>query len=174
MAITAKRLEDLIDIFVTDQFQELEDESYKVFENLDIENSELQQLLNIAELVGQSTLNITDLDILRGFIRAKIYENASTGNYESVYNAAKEITFADTVVLKEIYPAGVEVYTDGSIPSGFETYALDLLNKTTAVTVKVDTIKPIYEDGYLRVASGGTSAYSGAGLGLGKLGRIIA
>ena len=174
MAITAKKLEDLIDIFVTDQFQELEDESYMVFQNLDIENSELQQLLNIAELVGQPTLNITDLDILRGFIRAKIYENASTGNYESVYNAAKEITFADTIILKEIYPAAIEVYTDGTIPSGFEAYALNLIEKAASAGVEIESVKPIYSDGYLRVASGGTSTYTGAGLGLGKLGKLIA
>ena len=174
MAITTKKLEDLVDIFITDQFQEMEDEFYIVFENLDIDNSELQQLLNIAEVVGQDTLNITDLDILRGFIKAKIYQNASTGNYEDVYNVSKEITFADTVILEEIYPNALEVYTDGTIPSGFETYVVALLEKATAATVTIDSIKPIYSDGYLRVASGGTSSYSGAGLGLGKLGRIIA
>ena len=119
MPITTAKLEDLVDAIISDQFQEMENEFYKVYENLDIDNSELQQLLNIAELVGQDTLNITDLDILRGFIKGKIFQNASKGTYEDVYNVAKEITFADTIILKEIYPMGIEVLQ-------MERYLVDL------------------------------------------------
>lgn len=174
MAVTTKKLEDLLEALIGEQTQDFEDDTYDIYANLDIDNSTGQQLLNIAQLVGQGTVT-TNEDVLKGFIKGKIYQNASKGTYQDIYNVAKAVTFADNVEIDEKFPFGIIIRTDGTIPSGFEDYALEFIDKAAGAGVQVIAIKKLYkESGWFRLGTGGTSIYADSGFNKGKLGSKIA
>jgi len=175
MAVTTIRLANLINDMITLQIQDAENGFYEIYGNLDIDNSELQQLLSMAELVGQAQLSTNDLDTLRGLIKGKIYQNASKGSYEDVYNASLAVTLGTNVILDEIYPCGIEVYTDGTVPAGLTSYVLELIDGTAAAGVEVGVVKPIYGDGMFWLApADGVAIYNNTELGTGILGTAIA
>ena len=173
MAVTTITLSQLINDMITTQIQEIEDAGYEVYGNLDIDNSEVQQLLNIAELVGQGKLTTNNLSELRAYIKAKIYANVSKGNHDDVYRTAEAITFANNIILTELYPAAITVYTDGTVPANVANYALKVIDEALAAGVGVFTIVPIYGDGMFWLAPDTGAIYSNTELSVGLLGEAI-
>jgi hypothetical protein len=77
-----------------------------------------EQLEQLAEIVGADIAGL-ETDEARAQIRFQIGINISNGEPETVITFVKEVTDANFVQYKEIYPAKVYIFTDGqTVPTG--------------------------------------------------------
>jgi hypothetical protein len=171
--MTGITLDNLIAALYSDQIQELEDVFYPLLCRLDVNNMTGQPLRNLAALVGQNVTSLDDTE-MRILIQAKIAENNSTGDFESLYNVfylLSQASPATTIRVKEFYPAVVEFQTSGTIPAGFEQITFDALKRSVAAGVRVKAIRSTYtENGWFRF---GPTSYLDSGFNKGKLGTSI-
>lgn len=83
-----------------------------------INNSTGVQLDGVGDIVGENREGRNDTDY-RAAINIRIFVNASSGEPESLILALKEATNATTIYYNEVYPARVQLFSDGDIiPDG--------------------------------------------------------
>jgi len=109
------RIEGLIDAYIGDQIQAIEDALWPLFDRLDIDSQVGTQLDKIGEIVGQDRLGLED-DLYRIWLKAKIGQNVSEGDAERIISIWQLINSdATTIRLVEHFPAEVALYSDNAI-----------------------------------------------------------
>lgn len=97
--------------------QDLEDELYRFFSELSLNNATGAQLDGIGEILGESRLARTD-DDYRAFLSVRISINVSRGEPETLISVLAAITESTFILFTEVYPARVEMFFNGpTIPT---------------------------------------------------------
>jgi len=107
----AFRLKDLIRLEIK-PLQDLEDVAYDLLTQRWIFSAVGTQLDKLGELVGEPR-NGRGADVYRDQINVRIGFNLSGGQPEQIINLVSILTNANSVQLREYYPAAVTVRTDG-------------------------------------------------------------
>lgn len=98
--------------------QELEDVSNDMLEDRSINTAIGVQLDFLGELVGEDRLGRTD-DDYRSAIRVRISINTSKGTPEDLISIFAALTNAGTVDYSELFPAFVDMFTNGDLIPDF-------------------------------------------------------
>lgn len=99
------------------QIQELENVAFAMLTNRFLTLAEGQQLDGLGEIVGEDRDGRTDA-IYKTALGTRISINRSNGEPETLINVLASLTNATDVKYKELYPASVEMTTNGtSIPT---------------------------------------------------------
>lgn len=148
---TSIKIQDLIDIFAP-EYNQLEAAYFTLLDLLDIENQTGVPLRNIARIVGTENIPDDD-DLLRIFIKGQIAKNISTGTAPDLIELWAIMSQATQPITKEVYPAEVELYTDTTLPTGYETYIRDFMDNAAGAGVLIKRIINIPGDGYFQFSN---------------------
>lgn len=97
------KLADIIDAFLTDQFQDIEDSLFSLLNSYNIDVQEGATLNKLADMVGLNIRN-SDTNILRALVKGQAASNVATGTCYDVDNLA-QILLGSTAVTKEYHGA---------------------------------------------------------------------
>jgi hypothetical protein len=117
------KLVDIIDSFLTNQFQDIEDSLFSLLNAYDIDTQEGTTLNKISDMVGLNIRN-ADTDILRAFIKGQAASNVATGTCYDVDNLA-QILLGSTAVTKE-YHGAVLFEFEGTLTADMESAYIQL------------------------------------------------
>ena len=134
----ATKLKALLGALST-QVQSLEDALHSLIEGRWIENASGQVLDDFGEIIGQERMGFDD-DFYKILLYVKMGENVSQGETERVIDIYKIITRATLVQLSEIYPAGIELMSNGSINPITAEFIYDKIQRVRAAGVRIDRI----------------------------------
>lgn len=115
---TKENINKLVEVFAQ-EWADIEMVLYQMSIDRWIDTAQGVQLDNVADIVG-ITRDSRDDDDLREAVRFQIFTNNSQGDPETVIKAVLEITNATSVDYSETYPAGIQVSTNGIVPTDFE------------------------------------------------------
>lgn len=121
------------------QVQNIEDALFSLFEGRWIENATGQVLDDFGEIIGQERQGFDDT-FYRVLLYVKMGENISQGETERVIDVYKIITQATIVQMREIFPAGVELMSDGTINPITAEFIWAQLQRVRAAGVRIDKI----------------------------------
>lgn len=93
--------------------QDLEDELFRFFNELSLNEAIGQQLDGIGEILGEPRLARND-DDYRAFLSVRITINISRGEPETLISVLAAITESTFVLLTEVFPARVEMFFNGA------------------------------------------------------------
>lgn len=105
--------EKLINILIA-PFQELEDVAQDLLTNRALDTAIGVQLDGIGQIVGLARNGMND-EQYRFALRFKIFINISSGEAETLIRALKYFTDANYIKYDPLYPAGFQMFTDGSV-----------------------------------------------------------
>lgn len=146
------------------QVQDLEDALHSLIEGRWIENASGQVLDDFGEIIGQERMGFDD-DFYKILLYVKMGENVSQGETERVIDVYKIITRATLVQLSEVFPAGIELMSNGTINPITAEFIWDKIQRVRAAGVRIDLI------GHFDAKPFGFSKAPGAaGFNQGKLG----
>jgi hypothetical protein len=120
------RLLAFLDAFV-DQAQSLEELSQDILVMRSVYTAEGVQLDTLGDIVGLERGELSD-DAYRIFILGKIYANRADGEIQQINELLADILGYPTVKVRELFPAGLEIYAAGV------TYP-DVVNRIMALMV---------------------------------------
>lgn len=93
--------------------QDLEDQAYRFFNELSLNEAVGAQLDGIGEILGETRQNRTD-DDYRAFLSVRITINISRGEPETLISVLSAITESTYVILTEVFPARLEMFFNGT------------------------------------------------------------
>ncbi len=93
--------------------QDLEDETYRFFNELSLNEAIGEQLDGIGEILGEDRQSRND-DDYRAFLSVRITINISRGEPETLISVLAAITESTFVLLTEVFPARVEMFFNGA------------------------------------------------------------
>ena len=131
-------IEALLDSLGGQQIQDLENILFDIGSRLDIDNSEGVQLNNIGLIVGQPRNGQDDITY-RLFLKAKAGVNVSEGDVERVLSVWKIITGGTVIQVTDVYPAGVELFSDVPVPDALASAAFGLMQDVVSAGVRVQS-----------------------------------
>lgn len=117
--------------------QRMADLVFSLLELLDIDNAEGVILDNIGRIVGQSRLGKNDADY-RLLIKARIGKNTSKGIWLHIVSTWKNLTGATSVALVELFPAGILIISDATVPGGDIDFVAGFIQDVVAAGVELD------------------------------------
>lgn len=119
-----------------EEVQELEESAYEINKRQSIEFAEGVQLDLIGEDVGIRREGVLSDDLYRNLIWAKTLVNASEGDPSSVYKVWEKL-MGKGVEMKEVFPAGVELFAPKRIPN---PYVIPLVKEALALCIDLSLI----------------------------------
>lgn len=135
----AENVKELLRLVCSSRTQDLEDAIHSLFEGRWIDLATGAVLDKFGELIGQAREGFDD-DFYKILLYVKMGENISQGETERVIDVYKIITRATLVQLREIYPAGMELTSNGSINPITAEFIYDKIQKVRAAGVRIDRI----------------------------------
>jgi hypothetical protein len=151
-------IEALLDSLGGQQIQDLENILFDINTRLDIDNSEGVQLNNIGLIVGQPRNGQDDITY-RLFLKAKAGVNVSEGDVERVLSVWKIITGGSVIQVIDVYPAGVELFSDVPVADELAEAAFTLMQDVVAAGVRVTSSIISPEDAFGFDSSVGTLGF---------------
>jgi hypothetical protein len=117
---------------LVDQLQDIEEGALELKSVRSIDNSEGVQLDILGLLIGVDREGRTDAEY-RLALKNQIFINTSSGEPESIITFIEFLTDGTEVILKELFPAAFQVYTNGPV---FPSNIHQLINNTRAAGVE--------------------------------------
>jgi len=140
-------LQAILDSYVSNPVQKLEDMFYQFYKLFDIDLSTGDQLDNIGRILNQPRESRTD-EIYRIILKGAIGANSSEGSTEEVYSVWKILSRGNTLRINRIAPALIEFYTDVDIPADLVTTIFELMEKAISAGVQIYGINYFRPAGY--------------------------
>jgi hypothetical protein len=137
------RLWDLIGILFVQPVQDLENAAWPLYDRLDIDNGQGEQLDRIGTIVGLARSGWSDA-LYRLLLKAKIGKNVSHGTLEDVIEVWRLLAQATRVQVVETYPAQIDLYSDTPIDGELSSFVGELMQQVVAAGVRVPYLAIIF------------------------------
>ena len=134
----ADNLKSILDAF-NEQTQDLEDAIHEMFLGRWIENAEGDTLDDFGTIVGQDRLGFDD-DFYKILLYVKMGANISQGETERVIDVYKIITQATLAQLREHFPAGMTLLSNGQINPITAQFIYNKLQQVVGAGIRIDRI----------------------------------
>lgn len=132
------KLISILDSF-NGETQDIEDALHSLFEGRWIDQAFGQVLDDFGELIGQKRLGFGDA-FYKILIYVKLGANISQGETERVIDIYKIITRADIAQLREQYPAGMTLLSNGTINPITAQFIYTQLQSVVGAGIRIDRI----------------------------------
>jgi len=128
------KLAEIVDAFLTNQLQDLEDSLFSLFAAYDIDAQEGVPLDKIADMVGLK-IRSADTDTLRTFIKGQAAANVALGTFPDT-EAIAQILLGSTAESKE-YDAAILFQFEGTLTDDMRLIYIQLLKAVLPAGVAV-------------------------------------
>jgi len=137
--VESTQLAKLIDALYLKGLQDIEDAIFSIIPKLSIDDITGKSLDGIGDIVGQSRNGLDDATY-KIHLKGKIALNSSEGTLSDLYIVWNAFSGSVSSLIREIYPAGIEVETDISPPTAFIPIIKEYLDRAAVAGVKLGGI----------------------------------
>ena len=159
----ATDLKKLIKGICGDRTQLIEDMLIALRYLIDINNATDAQLDGLGSILGETRKSRSD-DDYRLIIMTRIGINISAGTPNDLISIYKILTVATHVIMQELYPAALQMFSDGIIDVGLQAEVKNYIQLIAPAGVNISEIG-IYEEPSFTIGDASMIIADGAGFG---------
>ena len=135
---SSPRLTALLSVLLN-RTQDLEDVGFPLLSRLKLDELSGTQLDRFGSIVGQERRGNTD-DVYRILIYSRIAINSCGGKIENVIYIFKLVSQALHVDFRELFPASIQLWSDGNIDDAFVEYIYALVDNVLGAGISIESM----------------------------------